>query len=57
MRPMEIIYQGTRMSEGGCWGLVTALLQHIVSGLDPDSKRSVDPDLGKQKMTYNSRKN
>ncbi len=57
MRPMEIIYQGTRMREGGCWGLVTAFLQHIVSGLDPDSKRSVYPDLGGQKMTHNSRKN
>ena len=54
---MEIIYQGTQMREGGCWGLVTAFLQHIVSGLDPDSKRSVYPDLGGQKMTHNSRNN
>jgi hypothetical protein len=64
-RPMEIIYQGTRMSEGGCWGLVTALLLLVEgaalcfgsgSGLDPDSKRSVDPDPGGQKITHNSRK-
>ncbi len=29
MRPMEIIYQGTRMSEEGCWGFVTALLLRV----------------------------